>query len=236
MIFTFSKSAFTFYLFLYQLISIFYIYMQHFLISGCVAGSVGFSIEKERLLGRRCLFLDFKVFVCWIFISVDLHIGYVSLFGCHWNGNGLEGGGGGTKLTVLIIELSKSFQCKLNLPDQLRRSLGRVVNEMHGTWQRQRQRTRLPSMRHQRTPKWSRRFVLHGHLVRRFDDELKNSAGENKLAWKSAGGGMRSTTYSFTVTEVVSASMAQLWLGFLMGYGGCDFFYSALNGGVIDSW
>jgi hypothetical protein len=57
------------------------------------------------------------------------------------------------KLTILIIDTSKSFQSKLILPDQLQRSLGHVVSEMHGTWQQQHQQKRLPSMQHQQMPR-----------------------------------------------------------------------------------
>lgn len=46
-----SKSVSAFFTFLYQLISIFYIYMQQLLFRGRVAGSVGFSIEKNDLEG-----------------------------------------------------------------------------------------------------------------------------------------------------------------------------------------
>lgn len=38
----------------------------------------------------RSLLFYFKVFVRWIFVTVDLHIGYMSLFWCDWSTNCLK--------------------------------------------------------------------------------------------------------------------------------------------------
>lgn len=97
-----------FYLLLYQLISIFYIYMQHFLFWGCVAGSVGFSIEK-RTTSRAKVFIPWLQSICML----DFRI--------HWFAYLLrvalrvslerQRSGKGLKVKDLIIELSKRFCC-----------------------------------------------------------------------------------------------------------------------------
>lgn len=38
-------------------------------------------------------------------------------------------------------------------------------------------------MQHQQKPGWSKRFVLHVHLGRKFDDELRNSVKGKKFLW-----------------------------------------------------
>lgn len=36
------------------------------------------------------LVLDLEVFVCWILIPIDLHVGHMSLLWCHWSSNSLQ--------------------------------------------------------------------------------------------------------------------------------------------------
>lgn len=172
------------------------------------------------------LFLDLKVFVSWIFVSVDLHIGYMSLFWRDGNGNGLQ-----TKGLLISSLLSK---VTVYTPDQLQQSLGREESGMRGTWQQQHQQKRLPLMRPQQMPRWSRHFVLHGRSARKFDDELSSSGNEEIPHLISSNIYERFSTYSFTVPEVMSASVVHLWLGFLMRDGCSDFFYSALNSRIIN--
>lgn len=90
------------------------------------------------------LFLDLKVFVSWIFVSVDLHISYVSLFWCYRNSDSLQ-----KAQNIYCNSLKQIFNDK---PDQLQQSLGREVIEMHGILQQQHQQKQLPLMRHQQMP------------------------------------------------------------------------------------
>jgi hypothetical protein len=43
------------------------------------------------------------------------------------------------------------------------------------------------------------------------------------------------TTYSFTVPEIVGTSVIHLWLGFLVCYGGGDLLDSTLDSSIINS-
>lgn len=100
------------------------------------------------------LFFNFKVFIRWVFISIYLHICYVSLFWCYWRSNRL----------VNRLKQEKYFgienknlyifcqRTEIGLPDRLQRIPGHVDAAMHDIWQRPHQRTQLQSMRYRQRP------------------------------------------------------------------------------------